>query len=172
MIHIKAEGTQFDYVPANSAATVIESTWSIPPEEAFGLATGQDTRLSRFRDLLSSSRQCPYWLVWQRPTNLLEIDSRAEMGNAEDRDFADAFRAIVQPTRCSQCEAEFRTLIIDPGDPYPDAPTLLQRKIARLEIKRCPKCGGSFRQLVAKVLDAPPSAPSCKAATVDFRRQS
>jgi hypothetical protein len=93
--------------------------------------------------------------------DLDELDSRAELGHAESGDFADAFRAILQTTRCSQCAAEFRTLIIDPGDPYPDAPELHQSKIAKLEIRQCPKCGGSFRQLVAKVLDSSPQSPCC-----------
>ena len=159
MIHIKSEGTQFDYVPASGAATAIQSAWSNPPLESLGLATGQDTRLSWFRDLLRSTRQNPYWLVWQKPVDLNALDSRAELGGADGGDFADAFRAILQTTRCSQCAEEFRTLIIDPGDPYPEAPELHQSKIAKLKIRPCPKCGGSFRQLVAKVLDAEHSTP-------------
>ena len=159
MIHIRSEGTQFAYVPADCAASVIKSAWSNPPPESVGLATGQDSRLSWFRDMLSSTRQNPYWLVWQVPVELGELDSRAKLGQVEDRDFAGAFRAILQTTRCSQCAGEFRTLNIDPGDPYPDAPELHQSKIAKLKIRQCPKCGGSFRQLVAKVLDSPPATP-------------
>lgn len=159
MIHINSEGTQFDYVPARGAAAAIQSAWTNPPIESFALATGQDTRLSWFRDLLSSTRKNPYWLVWQTPMDLSELDSRAELGALEVEDFAGSFRTILQTTRCSQCASEFRTLIIDPGDPYPDAPELHQSKITKLMIRQCPKCGGSFRQLVAKVLDALPSAP-------------
>ena len=157
MIHINSEGTQFDYVFAYCAVSVIKSVWSNPPPSSFDLATGQDTRLSLFCNLLNSKRRNPYWLVWQSPKDLAELDSRAQLGHTDDEDFADAFRTILQTTTCSQCGAQFHTLIIDPGDPYPNVPALHREKIEKLKIRQCPVCRGSFRQLVAKILDFPPS---------------
>lgn len=152
MIHIHSEGTEFDYVPAASAASALESEWGRRQPNGLSLATGHDTRLAYFRDMIDPSRQNPYWLVWQSTPNLVELDRNVERGEVAEGDFSGWFRTGMYKLFCSSYGSKFWTLAIDPGDPFLNAPQLHRKKFLALSIVPCPQCGGSFRQMVAKVL--------------------
>jgi len=155
MIDVTCEGTEFKYLSAqdidNGEGT--EFTAGLQPAVAERLRKGRDTRLVLFRNLLPPHQWIPYWLVWQNPPDLSALDERARKGLYSAEDFGPAFRTIPQRIRCPKCGQSFQTLLIDAGDPYPNAPELHRKKIARLRILPCPNCGSSLRQLVAKIID-------------------
>lgn len=155
MIQIRCEGTEFEYLPADTSGgeEFPEAGLRLDGETTERLKNGPDTRLALFRNLLQPHQWIPYWLVWQSPPNLLALDERVRAGTYDASDFKASLRAVAQLTRCFSCGANFRTLIIDAGDPYPGAPNLLREKITRLRILPYPQCGSSLRQLVAKILD-------------------
>lgn len=156
MKEIKAEGTSFIYIDSESVAEGLraakQSSPSFDPDQASKVLCAQGVRMALFRSQLPPNSHVPSYLVWSDAKGLDDLDSKVRAGTHRDEDFFSSIRTHFQVTRCFSCGEQFDTLVVDPGDPYPGAPDLLQKKIERFRIARCPKCQKSLRQLVAKFL--------------------
>jgi DNA-directed RNA polymerase subunit RPC12/RpoP len=152
MITIKAEGTEYLYVPATSNPKLVDVKFEVPMTVVEQLIQGADTRLALFKNMLPPHSLVPYWLVWQENKDLQMLDHRVLNGLSTDQDFTNAFRTVPQLTRCFTCGQTYRTLVIDAGDPYPGAPALRREKISKVKTLPCPLCGSSLRQIVVKIV--------------------
>ena len=152
MIKIISEGTFFYYVPAAKEFSLEGAVFNLPTTTVSQLLAGSDTRLALFNNMLPPNQLLPYWLVWQDGKDLVALDSNVRSGSARDQEFSNALRAIPQRTRCFECGGTFQTLVIDPGLPYPNAPSLDREKILKAKILACPQCGASLRQIVVKIV--------------------
>lgn len=154
---IKAEGTSFIYVDADSVADGLQiakqgSRPGFDEQQAGKVLLAPDVRMALFRWPLPPNSLMPYYLVWRETAGLRQLDFKVQAGAHRDVDFFPSIRTHFQVTRCFSCGGEFDTLVVDAGDPYPGAPDLLRKKIGLFQFKRCPKCEKSLRQLVAKIL--------------------
>ena len=160
---VEPEGTRFFYVLATENAlelTELPLSASPPDTRTVILGHGTDTRLAVFASMLPGNPGRFYVLYWPDGTDLVALDQRVAAGTSEDADFAGAVRTVYQETLCGSCGSTWPTLVIPPGDPYPGAPGLLDRKIAAAQLQTCPRCGASLRQLVVKILDWPAPSPA------------
>ncbi len=151
MIHISAEGTEFEYVTAaEDVASVREllDDIGIPDRYRFGC----DTRIALFKSHLPPHRMIPYVLTWQGACDLKLLDNQLEMGICQESVFSRAFRTHPHELICPGCNLVVEALTVDAGDPYPLAPNLHRLKSERLKTRRCPNCQASFRVLVVKVI--------------------
>ena len=155
MREIHVEGTKFYYFLADDGISEIEATGLsvTTPDTAVVSAAREavDVRLAVFRRILQPGRGDVYFLFWNNEQNLTIVDQRVAAGSATDDDFTASVKTTHQLTVCERCRSWWSTLIIPPGDPYPGAPGLMERKIAASRILLCPKCGSSFRQMVVKI---------------------
>jgi hypothetical protein len=150
MTKVEAEGTVFFYFDSKSSLDYFSIV--SPKDIEIYLAKGSDTRLSLFGDMLQRGKLVPYWLVWQKRVNLIQIDQEVLSGCINESIFIDCFRTILLTSRCRNCDSKFLSLGIDAGDPYPGNLELSREKILKLDIIRCPKCDSSFGQLLAKII--------------------
>jgi len=155
MYRVQAEATSFHYLdaasdPATVAASGLEVSWD--PALVVRLQRYADIRVVVFERMLQRKRGDVYYLFWGDGTDLDALDKRILAGTYTDEDFSQSARTVYQVTECSQCRSRWETLVVQPGDPYPGAPGLLQRKISGMRFALCPTCGAVFRQMVAKIL--------------------
>ncbi len=153
MIHIHAEGTEFDYFPARSVEAEFTTFNIESSKRTLELATGSASRLSAFKSHLPPFQRIPYWLVWQDKVDLVNLDDRAIRGKATSDDFVSSFRTIESISNCSDCGRVVSTLVVDAADPYPKASNLHREKVRRIRVIRCPYCGGGFRRLVVRIIE-------------------
>src|ERR1043165_639277 len=155
MHEITAEGTRFYYfVPGEAEAGPIDLPLEarLPDPALVIWLESEGSRLALFPSLLNPRRGIFYFLYWPGETDLSASDRRVLDGTYTDADFAPAMRTVFQRTFCDSCHRDWPTLVIPPGDPYPGAPGLMDRKIRAARLERCPGCNAYFRQMVVKIL--------------------
>ena len=154
MRQVQAEGTRFLYLTKGEDINSLnESELTLSgslPEETAAVLESNDVRLTVFERMLRRKQGGPYFLLWQDGRDLNEVDARVTEGSYTDADFAAALRTTYQETTCDDCGTASKSLVIPPGDPYPGAPGLQERKIASARFARCPRCRAAFRQMVVK----------------------
>jgi hypothetical protein len=167
MIHVQSEGTRFCYLPAAEDLATIrlgELAVEMPdPELAARIRRCPDVRMVVFENMLKRGHGLVYYLFWSGSPDLEALDRRVLAGTYTDADFAGSVRTVYQETFCSECGARWQTLIMRPGDPYPGAPGLEQRKLEMSKFSLCPACRSILRQAVVKILgpaDGNAQAPS------------
>jgi len=152
----QAEGTAFWYLTGNGDPSEMTSTGlsvhAPDPGIVARVRQAPDVRLVVFERMLKRTQGDVYYLHWNNGQDLVALDQRVIAGTYTDADFAASVKTTYQVTRCDACGSEWQTLVIPPGDPYPGAPGLLQRKIVASKIELCPACRGVLRQAVVKIL--------------------
>jgi len=152
---VSAEGTSFFYFgkadPWDRDQLPLEVL--SPDAEAVERIRSESVRLALFASMLTPGRGNVYFLSWPGDLgiDLVELDGRVRRGTYVGADFAPAVRTVHQETFCDGCQRAWSTLVIPPADPYPDAPRLLSRKMAKAKRERCPACEAPFRQLVVEI---------------------
>lgn len=159
MHRVAAEGTEFFYFRADEdprEQTELPLGADLPDDRT--LAAGQaaaDTRFAVFPSMLRPDHGHFYILYWPSGPDLADLDRRVVAHAYDDADFESSVRTVYQDTSCDECDIVLPTLVIPPGDPYPGAPGLLDRKIAASRFQRCGACGSPLRQMVVAILDEP-----------------
>jgi hypothetical protein len=164
MHRVSAEGTVFFYFtqsedPADNSALPLAVTIH-DPEVMRWIRRRGDVRLVVFESMLRRGRGNAYYLFWNDARDLDALDLRVANGTCDDGDFGASVKTTYQITHCDQCGSHWHTLVIPPGDPYPGAPGLIDRKIAASKFEACPACKASLRQMVVKILGQVGSASS------------
>lgn len=153
---ISAEGTKFIYLLGPEDPEQVTASGVIvpmPEPSILALLRGlRDVRVVVFESMLRHGRGHIYYLFWRDCPDLSLIDKRVLDGSYSDADFETSVKTVHQETWCDQCGTRWHTLVIPPGDPYPNAPGLLEKKVAASTFERCPACGLPFRQMAVKVL--------------------
>ena len=159
MNKVQAEGTAYIYfdradeVPRATAMGL--RVEGLDPFMVEQLPNSTDVRLALVRSFFRPEAADVYYLYWDDGSDLDALDAKVERGAYTDDDFRNSVKTLYQRTVCANCQSQWDTLIIPPGDPYPGAPRLLQEKIrvraARGSFKACPRCGARLRQMVVKI---------------------
>lgn len=156
MYTVKAEGTKMFYLLGSEESSDLMSldlSVSMPEPDALRrIRQSLDVRLVVFESMLRRGRGNVYYMYWKNGKNLDDLDQRVASETYREEDFVDSVKTVFQESRCDRCGSRWRTLVIPPGDPYPGAPGLIERKIAMSKFVACPNCEASFRQMVVKVL--------------------
>jgi hypothetical protein len=154
MREVSAEGTRFYYFgQAEDPGVGVGLELQVePPASAVmeKIAKSEDVRPALFVSMLNPNRGHIYFLHWCNGQDLDDLDQRVEKGEYSDADFSQSIKTVYQDTWCDKCNRSWPTLVVPPGDPYPGAPGLMERKIASRNFARCP-CGAPFRQMVVKI---------------------
>lgn len=155
MKEVSAEGTRFYYFGKSEdpdTASGLDLEFAPPaPQVMTKVSKSTDVRGALFASMLRPGRGNFYFLHWSKGQDLDDLDRRVENGSYSDEDFSASIKTVYQDTFC-ECHRSWPTLVVPPGDPYPGAPGLLERKITDQNFKRCP-CGVPFRQMVVKVFE-------------------
>jgi hypothetical protein len=152
---VTTEGTTFFYLTGFDDESSIDSSGlfvTIQDRAAFSRVRQLcDVRAAVFESMLRRGRGNVYYLYWRDNRDLSELDQRVGTSSYTDEDFVTSVKTIYQNTLCDRCRASWNTLVIPPGDPYPGAPGLLEKKISSSKFVPCPRCGASLRQMVVKI---------------------
>jgi hypothetical protein len=150
---VRAEGTRFYYADGESVEMTPPLPTQMPdPGVVRDVLATQAVRFAIFQSILRVGQGDAYFLYWREPPDLDAVDERVRAGAYTDEDFSSSVRTQFQITLCTSCKRRWKTLVIVPGDPYPGAPGLVQRKFQRARIELCPGCRSVFRQSVVLVL--------------------
>ncbi|HEX6100517.1 MAG TPA: hypothetical protein VF432_29650 [Thermoanaerobaculia bacterium] len=166
MIDVRAEGTDFSYLPRDAHVPedvrISDAPGDLPPFLAERRQSAEDWRVAR----MSFHPRVPpaiYALHWMGAPDLDAIDRRVRDGSSTDDDFRDSIRTLFQRTRCFKCGRTWNTLIVPPEE-YLGAPQLMQQKIQARTAARaflsCPECHASLRQLVVKIFGEATAVPA------------
>lgn len=93
-----------------------------------------------------------YLLHWSNGDDLDALDRRVLAGAATDEDFTDALVAETRTVVCSTCEASFRALVADTGNPVFSSDRA-RRLREHSFLRRCPVCDGELGGYVIELLD-------------------
>ena len=153
---VRAEGTSFDYLIGEKTPCLSIQCANVDAlgdgDTAVSVLRTERARIVRFPNMLDATSMIAYYLYWLEKSDLNRLDRKVKGNRYGEGDFSSSIKCVFNHTFCNTCSWRGKTLVVPPGDPYPEAPGLMDHKINRATFCRCPKCGSYFRQMVLIIL--------------------